>query len=247
MAFHFSPKIVTEGLVFMMDAANLRSYPGTGTTLTDMISDLPIPFAGTATFPSFDPDDMGSIFFDNPLNPTGNYSHVRVNDMGDSPIGNVLTAMTLEVFFKPNGNGNTSQFLIRAGGGNDQRYGIGYVRASGTVKFNYKNQTTGNFTSTAVSATDAITLNKWNQACCTIDESGNVVTYVNGIASGTGTVNLSDLQTLNTNSDLGIGGTTGNTGQWLGGRISIVKIYNRGLSADEVLQNYSAFKSRYGL
>jgi len=52
---------------------------------------------------------------------------------------------------------------------------------------------------------------------------------------------------LNTNSDLGIGGTTGNTGQWLGGRISIVKIYNRGLSADEVLQNYSAFKSRYGL
>ena len=247
MAFHFSPKIVTDGLVFMMDAANLRSYPGTGTTLTDMISNLSIPFAGNVNTPSFDSNDMGSIFFDNPSGANGVYSHLQVLNMGDSIIGNALSAMTLEVFFKPNGNGNDNGFLIRAGGGADQRYGINFRRQTKTLNFSYYNQNTSLFSSAASTPADTITLNEWNQACCTIDASGNVVMYANGIAAATGTINLSDLKTLNAGSDLGIGGTTGNNAQWLGGRISVVKIYNRGLGADEVLQNYRAFKSRYGL
>ena len=37
MAFHHSPRIVTDGLTFAVDAANTKSYPGS-TTATDMIS-----------------------------------------------------------------------------------------------------------------------------------------------------------------------------------------------------------------
>jgi len=36
MAFAYSPKIVTDGLVFAVDAANKKSYPGSGTTWTDL-------------------------------------------------------------------------------------------------------------------------------------------------------------------------------------------------------------------
>jgi hypothetical protein len=36
MAFNYSPKIVTNGLVFYVDAANTRSYPGSGTVWTDL-------------------------------------------------------------------------------------------------------------------------------------------------------------------------------------------------------------------
>jgi hypothetical protein len=36
MAFHFSPKIVTDGLVLYLDAANLKSYSGTGSTWFDL-------------------------------------------------------------------------------------------------------------------------------------------------------------------------------------------------------------------
>ena len=36
MAFNYSPKIVTDGLVFAVDAANKKSYPGSGTTWTDL-------------------------------------------------------------------------------------------------------------------------------------------------------------------------------------------------------------------
>ena len=35
MGLTHSPRIVTDGLVFCVDPANARSYPGTGTTLTD--------------------------------------------------------------------------------------------------------------------------------------------------------------------------------------------------------------------
>ena len=36
MAFNYSPKIVTDGLVFYLDAANTKSYIGSGTTWTDL-------------------------------------------------------------------------------------------------------------------------------------------------------------------------------------------------------------------
>ena len=36
MAFHYSPKIVTDGLIFALDAANHKSYPGSGTVWTDL-------------------------------------------------------------------------------------------------------------------------------------------------------------------------------------------------------------------
>ena len=39
MAGHAGPNIVEDGLVFSTDPANLRSYPGSGTTVTDLIED----------------------------------------------------------------------------------------------------------------------------------------------------------------------------------------------------------------
>ena len=36
MAFNYSPKVVTDGLVLYLDAANTKSYPGSGITWTDL-------------------------------------------------------------------------------------------------------------------------------------------------------------------------------------------------------------------
>ena len=38
MAFFRGPNIVTDGLVFAVDAGSARSYPGTGTTTTSLVS-----------------------------------------------------------------------------------------------------------------------------------------------------------------------------------------------------------------
>ena len=62
MSFNYSPKIVTDGLVLYLDAANTRSYPGTGTTWTDLSrSSLPTPLYNGPTFNS---TNGGSIIFD---------------------------------------------------------------------------------------------------------------------------------------------------------------------------------------
>ena len=36
MATNYNPKIVTDGLVLCLDAANTKSYSGSGTTWTDI-------------------------------------------------------------------------------------------------------------------------------------------------------------------------------------------------------------------
>ena len=37
MGFYRGPNIVTDGLVFAVDAGSERSYPGSGTTATDLV------------------------------------------------------------------------------------------------------------------------------------------------------------------------------------------------------------------
>ena len=61
MAFFHSPNIVTEGLVFCYDAGDQISYPGTGTTWTDIVGSS----NGTLTNgPTFDTGNGGSLKFD---------------------------------------------------------------------------------------------------------------------------------------------------------------------------------------
>ncbi len=62
MAFHYSPKIVTDGLVLALDAANQKSYPGSGTAWNDLSGN-----ANTGTLtngPTFDSGNSGAISFD---------------------------------------------------------------------------------------------------------------------------------------------------------------------------------------
>ena len=61
MGLTHSPRIVTDGLVFCVDPANARSYPGTGTTLTDLKGSN----NGTLTNgPTFSSDNRGVFTLD---------------------------------------------------------------------------------------------------------------------------------------------------------------------------------------
>jgi hypothetical protein len=62
MAFYYSPKIVTDGLVLYLDAGNQLSYPGSGTTWTDLSRSQT---NGTlVNGPTFNTGSLGSIVFD---------------------------------------------------------------------------------------------------------------------------------------------------------------------------------------
>ena len=40
MGFYRGPNIVTDGLVFAVDAGSTRSYPGSGTTATSLVGSI---------------------------------------------------------------------------------------------------------------------------------------------------------------------------------------------------------------
>ena len=101
----------------------------------------------------------------------------------------------------------------------------------------------------AVTATNSLYDNKWHNVVCsrgtslyTISIDGNLV--VSGSNGGQPTWNGLNIWSSLTSR---IGSNPNNNTYFLNGNISLVKVYNRQLSASEVLQNYNATKSRFGL
>ena len=87
MSLNHSPAIVTDGLVLCLDAANVRSYPKTGTVWTDLATSK---VNGTLTnmTDNFSTDNAGSLTFD------GANEHVNCGDnfsFLDDPDGNEFT------------------------------------------------------------------------------------------------------------------------------------------------------------
>jgi len=77
MAFSYSPKIATDGLVLCLDAANNRSYPGSGTAWTDLSRGGNN--GALTNGPTFNSANGGSIVFD------GTNDYVQVT----SPFGDI--------------------------------------------------------------------------------------------------------------------------------------------------------------
>jgi len=98
----------------------------------------------------------------------------------------------------------------------------------------------------------SITDGNWKQVVRTSNRStGAEVLYVNGVSQFTTTLSAGTLVTTGGSLVLAqeqdsIGGSF-DPNQAFGGNITIVKVYNRALTATEVLQNYNATKSRFGL
>ena len=80
MSFHHSPKIVTDGLVLCLDAADKNSYPGSGTTWTDLSGNGNATMVNSPVFSSTHPSsfsfDANTEYFsltnNNEMSMTGN-------------------------------------------------------------------------------------------------------------------------------------------------------------------------------
>lgn len=95
-----------------------------------------------------------------------------------------------------------------------------------------------------VTSSNIITNNTWNNIVVTGDINAGGKIYLNGnLVTSTGD---SYNPTGANNENLLIGSAPG-FGEYFSGRISSVKIYNRALTATEVLQNYNALRGRFGL
>jgi hypothetical protein len=235
MAFIHSPKLVTSGLVFCVDAANKVSYPGSGTSWYDLSGNN---YNGTLTNgPTFSNANGGSIVFD------GVDDYVNVSSAQSLNPG--TNSFTIDYWCKINssyascalearGTGNLYGFLAVA------YYPGGYM----SLLLNGANDPSQNI---YLTTTTPIQFNVWNYQSIVVDRSTQqIIFYYNGYQTGN-KVNITDTGTIDPGSGYiyWIGGDLG--GSPMNGNIPILKQYNRALSATEVLQNYNATKTRFGL
>jgi hypothetical protein len=228
MAYNFSPKVITDGLILYLDAANTKSYPGSGTVWSDLSRG-----GNNGTLingPTFNTGSLGSIMFDgvNDSMSTGAFPNLETTNRTISTFFQILSYSTSSL---PSGRG-TILNLERNDFNDIPAACIRYHRSSDPLSIGMG---TAAYVTTSVPA-----LNSWTNI--TISIIGNTVyAYRNGILIGTA-VNAS---TFFTNPILRLG--RGNVSRLGNVNISYVSIYNRALSAQEILQNYNATKSRFGL
>lgn len=208
--------IVTAGLVVNLDAGNPASYPGSGTTWTDLSGNNN---NGTLTNgPTFNSANGSSIVFDGV----------------DDNCNFVFTWPSVFTF-------NLWIYPISAFGGSFPR-----VISTGNADYfefaiNSSRQISYFFPATSwVSNFATLTANQWSNISF-INNNGTSNTYVNGALVHTG---ASSTATSGTTLYLA-NRYTGNEASNIS--IASFSIYNQALSASEILQNYNAQKSRFGL
>jgi len=223
------PDCIQDGLVLCLDAADKNSYPGSGTTWTDLSGNGN---HGTlVNGPVFDPGNEGSLSFDG----ANDYVH------GAAPPQNP-SAASLEVWYKTSTDeafpGETR--LLNVGTGSfpgvttagislrlrDDKVGFAARKADNTGYWD-------------VYSGDTVIDGTWKHVVGTFDV-GSLRRYEDGVL----TQETSTGQNYLTSSNgYGIGGDL----KYFEGNIAIARVYNRTLTQAEIQQNYLATKTRFGL
>ena len=217
MSSSASPDIVTNGLVLCLDAADKRSYPGSGTTWFDRSGR-----GNNGTLinsPTYDSNNGGSIVF----NGTNNYVSC----------GNImpLNAYTKCIFFKILNLGAPNNLMS---GGNDGTHYF-YPAAGSYLK-------AGHFQDGEVTSNTPILANTWYHGVVTFSTTLGFSIYQNGINVG----NLLATANFAGGNILHIGSYT-TQNYLLNGIVSSAQVYNRVLTPQEIKQNFNATKSKFNI
>jgi len=226
MGVFAGPDIIEDGLVLALDAANPKSYPGSGTTWFDLSGNGN---HGTNANMTFETDKGGTFDFNN---------STSQSTIANSDSLNPVSQLTLEAVV--NFDGNSTDFIFEKGNVNTQ-YSI-FSHGTDLV-FRTVHQGVSGYDSLYAAKTQGITNGQYHHVLGSYNGSTKK-TYIDGreVATKNKTGNL---VTTTPGADVGnFGGTS--AGYPFGGKIALVRVYNIGLTASQVKQNYEATKGRFG-
>jgi hypothetical protein len=222
--------IVTSGLVLHVDAGNTSSYPGSGTTWTDISGQS---INGTLTNgPTYSSADGGAIVFD------GSNDYIefgsQLDSIADGLYADSSSAWSVSSWFNPdNVSGSNQGITSKSGGmGSNAQY-VTFVD-SGSLKVRLRGGTKETVSS--------ISNGNWYEVAVTWDGT-TAKAYLNG----TFETNVTVGNGTNSASPFRIAATGGGSLNPYDGKVSAALVYDKALTAAEITQNFDALKSRYGL
>jgi hypothetical protein len=239
MAFSFQPKMITDGLVLYLDAANTKSYPGSGTTWSNLIEQS---ISGSLTNgPTFNTANGGSIQLD------GTNDYVNLGNSSTLKPARLTLSMWVNLSITSSYTG----WLFDGGYENSNKGYTMIFRSDNVFAFFVRNDQQGANQNTegigvrSVVSTTTFVTSSWYNVTGVYDKT-NAYIYVNGILEKSGSF-TNDISYSSTAVWIGNYVSSPNAGVITKGNIGITSLYNRALSATEILQNYNALKGRFGL
>ena len=220
------PRIVTSGLILVLDAANIVSYPGAGSAIKDLTLRADGTINGTITFSS-----VGSSSY-------WNFATVSSANYISSTVSQAYVDCTIIFYpdFTVNNNASLVGLIAASNDTTNTDKSMRFGGANGTGPWTIK--------SSGLNADD------WGNASTTYYLNG--VAVANGASLNAGWNILGAYRTNQTTFPASFAyflGTEGYSGgiRDFQGRIAAVYLYNRQLTAAEHANNYNALKGRYGL
>lgn len=238
MSLGHGASIVRDGLVLYLDAANSKSYPGTGTTWNDLSGN-----GNNGTLVNgavYNADNKGNIALD------GVDDYVNVSNPQSLNPG--TNSFSINAWVKQNDTGYNGIVEARGTSLHGFLLLINYI-AAGQLSFflNTTTDTDQNVYLSTVSTFGAI--NTWMNICVVVNRSSTpsiIDFYLNGVKQGNSVSVVSE----------GTIDPGGNYKYWIGGDLggpesnasfSIIQHYNRALTVNEIQQNFNAIRGRYGI
>ena len=223
--------IIADGLVFNIDAANRASYSRSGTSVTDTTHNN----IGTLSSTTFESTNNGIFNFD------GVDDHITYpTDLDNIDRPGVTNQITLEAWTYTITFNNDYEKIIsrRIPNNTPLPYLLGFNTVS-TNKYEFYLSGVSGYGSALFSSTN-VTLNEWVHVVGTSDNTTRKI-YLNGQLDNSAAYSSG---IYSTNIGLEIGAQLNNQHNY-NGKLGSVRIYDRALSANEVLHNYNALKGRF--
>ena len=225
MAIGYNPFVASTGLVFCLDAGNAKSYPGSGTILYDIGGS-----SANQTLvngPSYSSGGGGSMFF----NGSNQYTT-------SSSTGVITSDITIDIWFNIN---SAKTYAALLGSNITERYEM-LIKSASNLEISLNS---GNY----IQHNNILSTNVWTNIVVSASSGIAWKVYKNGVDLGTPPIAVG---TYNVNgagvSNIDQGRIRNNVASFgFSGNIATTKIYNRALTATEVLQNFNVFRGRFGI
>lgn len=225
---HGQNKIVVNGLVMFVDARNHRSYPGSGTTWTDLSGN------GNNLTLTNSPTWYSSGYFS-----TGSTGYFTGAGTASIPTGN--SNYTMMVWGRQNTSWGSAKGIISIGGYGTQHQSNALRTQTNTNVGNFHHYWWGNDLS-ANNNNGGLGVSTWFMVTAQFDGTNRRV-WANTTNVASDTPSSHNV----TSTTIQVGVTYIPSSEYFQGDIAMAMIYNRALTSTEILQNFNALRRRFSL